>query len=238
MAPFAPVLDREQASAIRDYVIHRANDDDAPRANKRAGQPDANRGAVVATQGTATGAPACAQCHAFSGGSDGSGAFPRIAGQSAPYLSQQLRQYTSGVRANAIMSPIARALSPENIEDVAAYYAGLKTPHPPLAVADDALLKKGEQLAKLGNPAKGIPGCDACHGADGAGQPPTIPYLAGQYANYTAFQLRMWQRDFRKNSPEAMALFAKKLDEQEIAAVAAYYQQARGATTDASAPKR
>jgi quinohemoprotein ethanol dehydrogenase len=238
MAPFAPVLDREQASAIRDYVIHRANDDDAPRASKRAGQPDANRGAVVATQGTTTGAPACAQCHAFSGGSDGSGAFPRIAGQSAAYLSQQLRQYTAGVRANAIMSPIARALSPENIEDVAAYYAGLKTPYPPLAAADDALLKKGEQLAKLGNPAKGIPGCDACHGVDGAGQPPTIPYLAGQYANYTAFQLRMWQRGFRKNSPEAMALFAKKLDEQEIAAVAAYYQQARGATTDASAPKR
>ena len=29
-----------------------------------------------------SGAPACAQCHAFSGGSDGSGAFPRIAGQS------------------------------------------------------------------------------------------------------------------------------------------------------------
>ena len=37
----------------------------------------------------------------------------------------------------------------------------------------------------------------------------------------------MWQRGFRKNSPEAMALFAKKLDNQEIAAVAAYYQQVR-----------
>ncbi len=35
----------------------------------------------------------------------------------------------------------------------------------------------------------------------------------------------MWQRGFRRNSPEAMALFAKKLDDEEIAAVAAYYQQ-------------
>jgi cytochrome c553 len=57
--------------------------------------------------------------------------------------------------------------------------------------------------------------------------PPTIPALAGQYAQYTAFELQMWQRGFRRNSPEAMAVFAKKLDDQEIAAVAAYYQQVR-----------
>ena len=132
------------------------------------------------------------------------------------------------------MSPIARALSREDIADVAAYFTGLETPYLPLAVANQDLIKKGKQLAEAGNPAKGVPGCDACHAAGGAGQPPTIPYLAGQYASYTTLQLRMWQRGFRKNSPEAMALFARKLDEQEIAAVAAYYQQARGATTPAA----
>jgi quinohemoprotein ethanol dehydrogenase len=228
MAPFAPVLDHAQASAIRDYLIRRANDDDTPRAARPARQPDANHGAVIVAQGTASGAPACAQCHAFSGGSDGSGAFPRIAGQSAFYLSQQLRHYSSGVRMNAIMSPIARALSPDDIDDVAHYYASVETPIPPLAGADPDLVKRGEQLAEGGNAAKGLPGCNVCHGAAGAGQPPTIPYLAGQYASYTALQLRMWQRGFRRNSPEAMALFAKKLDDKEIAAVAAFYQQARG----------
>jgi cytochrome c553 len=35
----------------------------------------------------------------------------------------------------------------------------------------------------------------------------------------------MWQHGFRKTSPDAMALFAKQLDDQDIAAVAAYYQQ-------------
>jgi cytochrome c553 len=34
------------------------------------------------SQGTTAGAPACAQCHGFDGISDGTGAFPRIAGQS------------------------------------------------------------------------------------------------------------------------------------------------------------
>jgi cytochrome c553 len=71
--------------------------------------PDVERGAVIAAQGKA-GAPACAQCHAFNGASDGSGAFPRIAGQSAHYLAGQLRDFASGVRANAVMTPIAKSL--------------------------------------------------------------------------------------------------------------------------------
>jgi cytochrome c553 len=36
----------------------------------------------------------------------------------------------------------------------------------------------------------------------------------------------MWQEGFRKNSPDAMGVIAKTLDDQEILAVAAYYQQA------------
>jgi cytochrome c553 len=35
----------------------------------------------------------------------------------------------------------------------------------------------------------------------------------------------MWRQGFRKNSPDAMAVIAKKLDQEMIAAVAAYYQQ-------------
>jgi cytochrome c553 len=51
------------------------------------------------------------------------------------------------------------------------------------------------------------------------------PYLAGQYATYITFTLREWQRGYRKNNPDQMAVVAKKLSAQEIAAVAAYYQQ-------------
>ena len=133
------------------------------------------------------------------------------------------------MRANAIMAPIARALSPEDIADVASYYASLETPFPPLADANPDLVKRGKQLAETGNASKGIPGCDDCHGAEDAGRPPTLPYLAGQYASDIALQLRMWKRGFRRDNPETMVLFAKELDDQEIAAVAAYYQQVRSA---------
>jgi cytochrome c553 len=194
-------------------------------AQSSAHQSDVNRGAVIAAQGTRSGAPACAQCHAFNGSSDGSGAFPRIAGQSAHYLMQQILAFRSNVRANAIMSPIAKALSPEEIADVAAYYAGVNAPFLPLASAPPALIQRGEQLAKVGNADKNLQACDNCHGPGGIGIPPAIPYLAGQYAQYIAFELKMWQRGYRKNSPETMFMIATKLDDQDIAALAAYYQQ-------------
>src|SRR5215510_4405774 len=63
---------------------------------------DANRGAVIAAQGAA-GGPACAACHGFDGISDTTGAFPRIDGQSASYLGQQMRDFASSDRMNAIM---------------------------------------------------------------------------------------------------------------------------------------
>jgi cytochrome c553 len=169
------------------------------------------------------GAVACAQCHAS--GADAGGAFPRLAGQPLAYITEQLRSFATGARANDIMGPIAKGLSSDDIEDVAAYFVK-ESPVPPLASPDPALVKKGETIAETGIPAKGIPACDVCHGAHGAGEPPTIPYLAGQYAEYTASQLQLWRRGLRRNSPEAMGLFAKKLDDDEIAALSAYYQQA------------
>jgi cytochrome c553 len=186
------------------------------------------RGAVIVAQGTVTGAPPCAECHAFNGVSDASGAFPRVAGQSAYYLTEQLRDFASGVRFNPLMTPIAKALTADDIADVAAYFAGLDAPFLPLQKPDEALVKVGERLAKAGNESRRIQACNNCHGPDGAGEPPALPYLAGQYAPYIALELRMWQRGYRKNSPDGMAVVSRALDDREIAAVAAYYQQVRG----------
>jgi cytochrome c553 len=199
-------------------------------------QPDIARGAAIAAQGVA-GAPACAQCHAYNGASDGSGAFPRISGQSAYYLAKQLRDYVSGVRTNAVMTPIAKALSSADTTAVAAYYASVSAPFLPLKSAKPMLVKRGEQLAKVGDAAKDLQSCNNCHGPGGAGEPPAIPYLGGQYARYIAFQLTMWKQGFRKNSPDAMADVAKRLDDQEIAAVAAYYQQVNASALAATQPK-
>jgi cytochrome c553 len=195
--------------------------------------PDAARGALIAAQGVAPRVPACAQCHAYNGASDGSGAFPRIAGQSLYYLDKQMRDFAAGVRTSAVMTPIAKGLASEEIADVAAYYASVASPFLPLRGGDPVLIKQGGQIAQIGDAAKNLQSCDDCHGPGGAGEPPAIPYLAGQYAHYIAFQLQMWQRGFRNSSPDAMEYIAKRLDDREIAAVAAYFQQVRSATPPA-----
>jgi cytochrome c553 len=123
------------------------------------------------------------------------------------------------------MTPIANALSPEDIADVSAYFAGIEGPFLPLKSGDPALVKRGEQLAKIGDAGHQVQACDNCHGPEGAGEPAAIPYLAGQYGHYIAFTLQMWRQGYRKNSLGSMAVVAKQLDDQEIDAVAAYYQQ-------------
>jgi cytochrome c553 len=190
-------------------------------------QLDAGRGVVVAARGTAADGPGCAQCHAFNGNSDVSGAFPRITRQSSYYLAKQSLDLASGVRVNAVMTPIAKALLPDDTADVAAYYASVDGPILPLPSADRTLVGRGEQLAKIGDAAKQVQSCDNCLGPGGAGEPPVIPFLAGQYGHYTASELQMWRRGFRKNSPNEMAVIARHLDDKDIAAVAVYYQQVR-----------
>ncbi len=67
-------------------------------------------------------AKTCAACH----GPDGNSAapdFPRLAGQNFDYLVKSLADYKSGERKNAIMAPLAGALSQREIEDLAAYFS-------------------------------------------------------------------------------------------------------------------
>jgi cytochrome c553 len=94
----------------------------------------------------------------------------------------------------------------------------------------------GRQLARIGDAAKDIQARNNCHGPDRAAIPPAITYLAGQYSQYIVFELQMWTRGFRKSSPDVTALIAKKFDDQQMAAVATFYREVRGAN-DASASK-
>jgi cytochrome c553 len=190
-------------------------------------QDGPKRGADIAANGVGDSVPACAACHAANGVTDGSGNFPRLAGQSAWYMARQLADYASGVRANAIMAPIAKALSADDRAAVAGYFAATSGPYLLPKPADATLIEHGRRLARVGDGAKALPACNNCHGPGGTGEFPAIPYLAGQYADYTGQQLKAWQSGSRKNSPESMADIAKRLDDRDIAAVSAYYQQLR-----------
>jgi len=72
----------------------------------------------------------CARCHGARGEGGLTGA-PPLAGLPMDYLARQLAAYADGRRQHSVMTPIARGLSPEEREALAAYYARLPAPTPP-----------------------------------------------------------------------------------------------------------
>jgi cytochrome c553 len=66
----------------------------------------------------------CQACHGLDGLAKIPGA-PHIAGQVKEYLAKSMRDYKSGARKDEMMSLVIRQLSEQDIEDLAAYYAGI-----------------------------------------------------------------------------------------------------------------
>jgi cytochrome c553 len=64
----------------------------------------------------------CQACHGLDGNTP-TPDYPKLGGQRQDYLAKALRDYKSGARKNAIMAAFAGALSPQDIENLAAYYA-------------------------------------------------------------------------------------------------------------------
>jgi cytochrome c553 len=193
-------------------------------------QGDLIRGrAVVVGAGEDGLRTACFSCHGTDGVGDSSGAFPRLTGQGAFYLYKQLRDYAAGARENPIMGPIAKLLTDAEMQDVAAFYAAQEAGYlvRPRDV-DGQLLQRGAALSAVGSPEQGIPACVNCHGEAGTGMPPSFPYLAGQYANYTRITLEDWQQGRRHNDAQGvMADIAKKMTAEDVRGTAIYFESVR-----------
>ncbi len=164
----------------------------------------------------------CAACH----NADGNSAvaqYPKLAGQSANYLVKQLQEYKSGARANPIMAGMVAPLSPQDMEDLAAYFAAQQIAR---GAANPALAPVGEALFRGGNLTNGVAACAACHGATGAGNPAAkFPALAGQNADYVEAQLKAFRALERANDAgQMMRAIAAKMTDPEIKAVASYVQ--------------
>lgn len=68
---------------------------------------------------------ACQACHGLDGLSKNPEA-PNLAGQIEPYLVSSLTAYRSGARKHESMNIVAKALSDQDIADIAAYYASIE----------------------------------------------------------------------------------------------------------------
>lgn len=164
----------------------------------------------------------CGACH----GADGNSAmatFPKLAGQTAPYLVKQLKEIKSGTRPVVEMTGLLDAMSDQDLADIAAFYA-----EQPLVggKADPALVEAGQLIYRAGIAAKGVAACTACHGPQGKGMnAASFPAVGGQHAAYIEKQLLSFRKGERANDPNAMMRdIAAKLSDAEIKAVASYMQ--------------
>jgi cytochrome c553 len=174
----------------------------------------------------------CFACHGSAGVSVAP-TFPRLAGQRADYLYHRLVSFKRAAPKDPYysvspMTPIVANLSDPDMRDLAMYFAS-QTP-PATAAAPTPPLGKGETLFLTGDPARGTPPCQGCHGADaagpsiGTGQYAAYPSLRGQYAPYLIARLT----NFHKNLPRdttndfIMGSVAQTLDDESIQAIAAW----------------
>ena len=136
---------------------------------------------------------------------------PELGGQHASYIIAALKEYRSGERSHATMHQQAESLSDQDIEDIAAYFAGTE-------------LKAGPAL--MGTPpAKVQQLCVACHGTNGIGITEDYPSLAGQQDDYIARALHEYKQGDRKNA--VMPTFVAGLKDEEIEEIARYYSEQR-----------
>jgi cytochrome c553 len=179
----------------------------------------------IAANGNGRNAPACSVCHGAQGAGQPDAGYPRLAGLDSEYLLEQLNAFAEGSRDNETMAPIVKALSPDERQAIAKFYAGLVAPKMEESQkADDKTIATGAALAGRGDWSKGLPGCGQCHGAAGQGVGKTFPGLAGQSAEYIMSQLKAWKDGKRTNDPlHLMTGISSRLSEDQIAAVAAYY---------------
>lgn len=163
---------------------------------------------------------ACARCHGLDGG--GGGAFPRLAGQSEAYLAAALQAYAAGQRPSGVMQPVMSGLGAEDIARLAAYYASAAAAAPSPAPAPDLAARGGAIAAGQFTE---IPACVACHGPGDQPHHPLYPALAGQHRPYLEQQLRLFRDGIRSLTPagEIMTRVSHRLDDADIAAVAAFY---------------
>jgi cytochrome c553 len=167
----------------------------------------------------------CAACHAADGNSVAA-TNPKIAGQFPEYLQKQLGDFKAQpgkkpARESAIMTPMAANLSDDDIQSLAAYYAGQKLR--PASASDKDLAALGQKIWRGGIAASNVPACAGCHGPAGAGIPAQYPRLAGQFAEYVAAQLKGFKDGARSNDSNGiMRGVAARMTEREIAAVAQY----------------
>jgi cytochrome c553 len=171
----------------------------------------------------------CKTCHGIEGqGFRGATPMPRLAGQQAEYIKNQLQAFIERRRTNPVMNNVAHVLSPEMVTALSNYFKDFN-PKPLGGGASAELVPEGKKIFEEGVPSANVPPCASCHGEDAKGAD-AFPRLAGQLPDYIFRKLTNWEKERGQNkeNPDTSAIMqpiAHELTEAQIKAVAAYVSQ-------------
>jgi cytochrome c553 len=174
-------------------------------------------------QGARLAASVCITCHGERGVSV-TPDLPSLNGQSAAAIYKQLHDYRSGARAHPLMTPVAKQLTVPDLANLAVYFGADAQPRAGLGNRDQPADREILKLATEGDSARRIPSCNSCH-VNGAGGPIETPILTGQHHLYLENQLKLYKAGERRNDVyRRMRVIASQLSDEEIAALARYYE--------------
>ena len=163
----------------------------------------------------------CTWCHG--GSAQGYSPAPRLAGQRATYIYQQLASFAFHTRdapfSKQYMWGAAANLSPAAAHALSVYFSNL----PPRAASDGnrELVARGEVIYQRGMPEENIAACVACHGpnAEGIG---SIPRIGGLDYTYLRRRLEQWAEGYHGSLEHPMPHIATQLSRDQIEELASY----------------
>lgn len=177
----------------------------------------------------------CSDCHGPTGNID-TPDVPNLAGQDALYTFKQLQDYKNDSRPSpSVMGDAAKALSDRDMADLAAFYAAqASAPSPKSTPVPDA---GAARLVRMGDGARLIPPCEACHSPEGIGARTSYgnPDLQNQKYDDLLLQMTGFRSGARANDVyRVMRDVSRNLTDAEIAALAAYYSNTAARASAAS----
>jgi Cytochrome c553 len=255
MAQDAPQPSDTQETAPTQEAAPATPAHESEGTEKQAKMPLLDLRRITPLQGDASAGKAkaevCSACH----GAEGISIvpiFPNLAGQRAEYMYWQLVEYKRGYLPQSTMTPLVADLSDEDMRDIALYFASLP-PNPPLPAdrpvdesavpPDAATIARGASLYLEGDPVKGIPACQGCHGKDALGfrnasvpnRNGHVPYalfpkLRGQQREYLQIRLTQYQKGEITDSTPDMVMdgVGHRLDADTVADLSAYLSSLYG----------
>ena len=157
----------------------------------------------------------CAGCHGKHAQGGKNGLYPRLAGQRAAYIEEQLLSFRSRRRLNIPMLPYTseRELPDSDVADIAAYLSSIRlTTRPPTFASAADAVRRREEIDRVFTvervegdvtQGRGLFGkeCGGCHARNGRGRS-NFPMLVGQYPNYLQRQMDAYRRGERPHDEE------------------------------------